>query len=103
MVHDGAVDPRWCSRDLLWMLFHYVFVQLKCHKAYAPTPSDNYHALELNLRAGWRMGHTLRDALAPGRHLVLLEMEPSFCRWLRVTPQSYLPGTTTVVKGAPRG
>lgn len=92
-IHDGAVDPRWCSRDLLWMLFHYVFRQLGCHKAYAPTPSDNFHALELNLRAGWRWGHVLENALAPGRHLVLLEMEPSYCKWLRIMPKQYKFGT----------
>lgn len=95
-IHDGADDKRWCSRDMLWMTFHYVFRQLKCHKAYAPTASDNYHALELNLRAGWRMETVLRDALAPGRHLILLAMEAGTCRWLMVTPQWYFP--SAVVK-----
>jgi hypothetical protein len=101
-VHDGAVSKRWCSRELMWMLFHYVFVQLKCHKAYAPVPSDNAHALELNLRAGWKMGVVLRDALAPGRHLLLLEIDATGAqRWLRLIPQQYLhPGT---VKGLYRG
>lgn len=91
-VHDAAENKRWCSRELMWMLFHYIFRQLKCHKAYAPTPSDNYHALELNLRAGWRLETVMRDAIASGRHLMLLAMEAGTCPWLLLIPQSYFPG-----------
>lgn len=91
-IHDGSDDPRWCSRDLLWMLFHYVFVQLGCHRAYGPVASDNYHALEVNLRGGWRLEYVLKDAMAPGRHCMLLSMEPGTCRWLRIKPQGYVPG-----------
>lgn len=90
-IHDGGDGPGWCTRDLLWMVFHYVFCQLHCHKAYAPIASDNYHALDLALRAGWRLETVLRDAVAPGCHLMLLAMEPGFCRWLRIIPQQYLP------------
>ena len=96
-VHDGGLTRRWCSREMLWMLFHYVFRQLKCSKAYAPTPSDNYHALEMNIRAGWRIDTVLRDALAPGRHLVLLSMTAGACRWLALQPHRYFPGD--IVKG----
>lgn len=91
-VHDGADDVRWCSRDMMWMLFHYIFVQLRCHKAYAPVASDNYHALDLNLRAGWRLEYVLRDAVSPGVHAMILAMSPVHCRWLMVAPQQYLPG-----------
>lgn len=91
-VHTGGKDPRWCSRDILWMLFHYAFRQLRCQMLIAPTPSDNYHALELNLRVGFHPETVIRDALAPGRHLMVLTMEARNCRWLRLIPQSYLPG-----------
>jgi hypothetical protein len=98
-IHDGAVARDWCSREIMWMLFHYVFRQLGCHKAYAPVPSDNTRALELNLRAGWKLDTVLRDALAPGRHLILLSMEAGACRWLQLQPHRYYP--TTVVRSLP--
>lgn len=93
MVHDGAVARDWCSRDMLWMLFHYIFVQLGCHKAYAPVDSTNHHAINLNLRAGWHLEYVLRDAVAPGVHVMLLSMSPVHCPWLRLIPQQYFPGT----------
>lgn len=91
-VHDAACDPRWCSRELMWMLCHYVFRQLNCKKLIAPVPSDNTHALELNFRAGFRLEAIIKDALAPGLHLLLLTMEATSCRWLDILPQQYFPG-----------
>lgn len=91
-VHDAGRTRRWCSRDLIWMGFHYAFVQLGCGKLIAPTPSDNYHAIAINTRAGFKLEGILRDAVAPGRHLLLLTMEAGGCRWLDIKP-------TTVVVG----
>lgn len=91
-VHDGSDDPRWCSRELLTMLFHYIFVQLGCHRAYAPVASDNYAALSMNLRAGWRLEYVLKDAMSPGRHCMLLSMEPGTCPWLRLKMKHYRSG-----------
>ena len=91
-IHDGGADPRWCSRDMLAMLFDYVFRQLQCRVAYAPVSTDNPHAMSLNLRAGWRWGHVLEDAVAPGVHVVLLEMRPEYCKWLSVPMKHYRSG-----------
>jgi hypothetical protein len=96
-VHNGGSHPRWCSRDLLWMCFHYAFRQLGCGKLIAPTASDNYRALAINLRAGFYPETIVRDAFARGRHLIVLTMEAGGCRWLRdITPQSWEPRTTVV-------
>lgn len=92
-VHDAGATRDWCTRDLLWMLFHYVFVQLGCQKLIAPVESSNVHALDVNLRAGFRLEAVLRDALAPGNHLMLLTMGSTECRWLRIIPQQYFPGS----------
>lgn len=91
-VHDGSDDPRWCSRELLAMLFDYVFRQLRCHKIYAPVASDNYAALSMDLRAGWRLEFVLKDAMAPGQHCMLLSMEAGTCPWLRLQLKHYRSG-----------
>ncbi len=91
-VHTAGAVRDWCSRDLMWMVFHYAFRQLKCSKMIAPVASDNHHALLLDLRAGFHLEAVIKDALAPGRHLMLLTMGLEDCRWLRIIPQSYLPG-----------
>lgn len=91
-VHDWGDAPGWCTRDLLWMVFHYAFRQLKCHKLIAPTPSDNRHALALNLRAGFKLETVIRDVFRPGCHLMILTMVATECRWLDIVPQRYSPG-----------
>lgn len=93
-IHDGSDDPQWCTRTLLWMLFDYVFNQLGVHKAYAPVRSDNWSALSMDIRAGWRLEYVMLDAFEPGVHNVLLAMEPSYCKWLDVRPVGYAPGKT---------
>lgn len=91
-IHDGSDDPRWCSREILAMLFDYVFRQLGCHKVYAPVASDNYPALAMDLRAGWQLEYVLKDAMAPGRHCMLLSMTPGTCPWLNVQMKHYSSG-----------
>ena len=91
-VHMAGDGARWCSRELMWMVFHYAFRQLGCSKVLAPVASDNWRALELDLRAGFRLEAIVRDALAPGRHLMVLSMGLADCRWLDYTPQQYFPG-----------
>jgi hypothetical protein len=65
-VHMAGTDPRWCSRDLLWMLFDFVFVRLGVHKALTTVVSDNHLALALDLRAGWQVEAIVRDVTPTG-------------------------------------
>lgn len=91
-LHAAGVDPGWCSRELLWMAFHYCFVQLGVHKVVAPVPSDNHRALNVDLRAGFQLETIIKDAWAPGRHLMVLTMTMAQCRWLLIKPHDYVPG-----------
>lgn len=87
-VHMAGVDARWCSRDLLWMVFHYAFVQLGLRKLIAPVHSTNHIAMAQDLRAGWTVEAVLRDA-TPDGHLVLLTMTRDTCPWLKLRPKGY--------------
>lgn len=91
-AHMAGKDARWCSPDLMWMLFNYCFAQLKVQSVVAPVASDNHKAMDLNLRAGFQLEAVIRDAIAPGIHLMLLVMRLQNCRWLRILPKSYEPG-----------
>ena len=92
-IHMAGTSPSWCSRELLWMLFDYVFRSLKCGVAFALIASDNKHALELNIRAGFRHETAVRDAFAPGRDMVVLAMRRETCKWLNYEPKHYRRST----------
>lgn len=88
-VHDAGRAKTWCSRDLMWMLFDYAFHQLGVQKVIAPVAADNIHALELDLKAGFQIETAIADAVAPGVSMLLLSMEATNCRWLRLRSMNY--------------
>lgn len=89
-IHMAGDDPQWCSRELLWMAFHYAFVQLGCRKLFAPVKSTNYHAIELNLRAGWHLEAVIKDVYIDA-HMMVLSMTKEACPWLDYAPTQWRP------------
>ena len=92
--HSAAIrmageDGNWCSRELLWMVFHYAFNQLHCGKLLAPVKSDMYDVISMDLRAGWQLEATLRDMFEDGTHLLILSMTKDTCPWLNHTPTKW--------------
>lgn len=87
-----AGDKGWCSRDLLWMMFDYVFNQLHAAKLIAPCASDNHAVVSMDLRVGFTLEATIHDAYGPGRHLLALTMTRDKCRWLSVKSRRYKSG-----------
>jgi hypothetical protein len=81
-VHMAGTDEKWCSRELLWLLFDYAFVELGCTKLIAPVPSWNQAALRMDLRAGWRLEAVLSN-VTPDGDLMLLTMTRDECPWLK--------------------
>lgn len=90
-IHMAGDDRRWCSRELLWMVFHYAFEQLGVNKLLAVTRSDNYQAIELNLRAGWRIEAIIQDVF-PDAHMLVLGMTKAGCKWLNYKPRQWRDG-----------
>lgn len=94
-VHMAGDDEHWCSRDMMWMLFHYIFVQLGLRKAVAMVRSNNYLALSQDLRAGYRLEAVVENVF-PDAHMMVLTMERHECRWLNITPRAYRAGSLEV-------
>jgi hypothetical protein len=90
-VHMAAQDKRWCSRDLLWLIFHYAFEQLGCHKMLTPLASDMHDVISMDIRAGWQLEAIIHDAYAPGVHMMILGMTKESCKWLKHKPRVWVP------------
>ena len=94
-IHAAGSDEKWCSRDLLWMVFDYAFCQLGLHKLIAPVPSSNTRALKVDLQAGFIVEALITHAAADG-DLMLLTMTREQCRWLAITPRRWRVGSLKV-------
>ena len=92
-ISTAGEKPGWCSKELLWMVFHYVFKQLNCTKATALVRSDNHRAMSVDMAAGFKLEAIIRDVFDPGVHLMILSMGVADCKYLAIIPRSYLPGS----------
>lgn len=86
-MHVAGFDPMWISIDMLWVSFHYPFIQLGCKKIFGQVPEDNIKALEFDLKLGFKEEARIRDVF-PSGDLILLSMRREDCKWLKIKPRS---------------
>jgi RimJ/RimL family protein N-acetyltransferase len=92
MIHDGSVSGHWLTRDMLWIIFHYPFIQLGCRSIIGMTPRSNAHALRFALKTGFEYETTIRDCLPGGDDFVVIRMWRDRCRWLKLKPRGFSCG-----------
>lgn len=93
MLHMAGVEDNWATRDFLWMVFHYAFVQLGCRKVLGLVSSSNARALSIDARLGFIPVARVDDVYPDGSDLVILGMDKSQCKWLRLKPRHYRSNT----------
>lgn len=84
-LHSYGIDPNWASRDMLWITFHYPFVQLGCRKLFGQIPANNSHALDFDLKLGFKIEARIKDVF-PDEDLIVVSMVREDCRWLKLKP-----------------
>lgn len=88
VIHVVGAHRYWMNRDLIWVTFHYPFVQLKLKKLIGLVDSTNQPALDFNDRMGFTEEARIKDAVAFG-DLLLMSMTKEQCRWLNIRPDGY--------------
>lgn len=84
-MHVAAFMPNWLNRELLWVFFDYPFNQLGVKRIFAQVPESNTHALEFDLRIGFRIV-TKIDGVFPDGGVTVIVMEKADCKWLHFKP-----------------
>lgn len=91
-THTAGFAPGWASRDFLWCIFHYCFVQLGCKKVFGQVPESNTKALEIDRKLGFKIVARIEDVFPDGACL-LLALAREDCRWLDIKPRGIKPGS----------
>lgn len=86
MVHVAGFSENWITKDLLWVCFHYPFVQLDCKKMFGMVPATNLPALAFDFKIGFKEVARIPDVFRDG-DLVVVSMDRDDCRWLRLQPR----------------
>lgn len=84
-MHVRSFDPRWLTKDLLWVMFHYPYVQLSCNVVMGFVDAANTQAIEFEKRIGFKETARIADA-CPGSDLLVMTMRREDCRWLDIRP-----------------
>jgi RimJ/RimL family protein N-acetyltransferase len=93
-VHVASFRVNWINKDMLWVCFHYPFVQLGVKKMFGQVPASNCNALEFDLKLGFKEEARIKDVFPDG-DLIVVSMRREDCRWLKVRPT----GLTEPVNG----
>lgn len=84
-MHVCSFDPRWLSKDMLWVIFHYPFVHLGCKKVLGFVESTNKQAIAFEKKIGFIEEARIADA-CPGGDVLVMSMRREDCRWLNIRP-----------------
>lgn len=89
-LHVWGRDAGWADRDMLWITFHYPFIQLRCRKVFGQVPANNTAALDFDLKLGFKIEARIHDVF-PDEDLIVVAMKREDCRWLKIKPsQTFL-------------
>lgn len=80
-IHIASFTPRWISRDLLWLCFHYPFVQLGCEYIFGQVPAHNLKALAFDLKMGFKEVARIENVFPEG-DMIVLRLHRDECRYL---------------------
>jgi hypothetical protein len=86
-MHVTSFHPLWLNRDLLWVCFHYPFMQLGCKKVLGVIPANNTKSLEFNRRLGFKVEARMDDIFPNGVGVVISSMTKEECPWLKLQPK----------------
>jgi hypothetical protein len=83
--HMAGFRDHWINRDLLWVTFHYPFVQLNCDKIIGFLPVANTQALEFDLKLGFKEEAIISDVYPQGS-MIIVSLRREDCKWLKLRP-----------------
>ena len=86
LMHVASFMPNWLCRDLLWLAFHYPFVQLGVGRVFGLVHEKNDEALTFDRKLGFEIETRIRKVYPDGDQIVLV-MERDTCRWLKLEPR----------------
>jgi hypothetical protein len=91
-MHMAGTGANWGTKDFLWMVYDYAFVQLGVRKVIGLVAADNHLALKIDLKMGFVVETVITEMTADGQDLLVLSMRRDQCRWLTLKPIHYRSG-----------
>ena len=88
-----ASEPgsRWLTRDFLFRVFAYPFIQLGCNRVTGLVRVDNIEARRFDEHLGFKQEGVIRRGASDGTDMILYGMLREECRWLELKDEIKRP------------
>jgi len=86
-MHQWGRDKHWINRDLLWVAFHYPFVQLEYDCIVVLVRASHEKTINLNGKFGFKKVAHIK-AVYPGDDCVVMQLMKEECKWLNLKPRN---------------
>ena len=84
-MHVAAIPgKRWMTKEYLWRVFAYPFIQLNCNRVTGFVREDNLVAQKFDEHIGFKREGLIRKGATDGTNFILYGMLKEECRWLGV-------------------
>jgi RimJ/RimL family protein N-acetyltransferase len=84
-MHVAAIPgKRWMTKEYLWRVFAYPFIQLNCNRVTGLVREDNLVAQRFDEHIGFKREGLIRKGATDGTNFILYGMLKEECRWLGV-------------------
>lgn len=82
-IHVAALEGKlWLSREFLFRVFAYPFLQLECNRVTGLVRADNERAQKLDEHLGFVREGVMRRGATDGTDYIIYGMLKEECRWL---------------------
>ena len=82
-IHVAALEGKlWLSKEFLFRVFAYPFLQLECHRVTGLVRADNIKAQKLDEHLGFVREGIMRKGATDGTDYIIYGMLKEECRWL---------------------
>lgn len=85
-IHMAGFRQNWCNRDMVWVAFHYPFVQLGVTKLFGQVGLHRPEVIKIDLQLGFKQEAIIKDVYPEG-DMMLLSMYRDDCKWLSIKPR----------------
>lgn len=90
-MHFAGFYPRWINRDMLWVCFHYPFMQLECRAVFGKAKANNTLSRQVIEGLGYKQVAVIEDVY-PECELIVYRMRKDECRFLSLKPKTLAYG-----------
>lgn len=86
-IHCAGIGKKWLSREFVFVVFDYVFRQLKCNAVINVIDGRNLASIKFTAHLGFKEVHRVKGGSANGADAVIFEMQKTECRWIKKDTQ----------------